>query len=97
MSTTGSVTIEPTLAQCIAVHNARMPRARRLRGALLRLMLNRPLAIAAGAALALPGVLLLLNDYAWESGATDGAALIALATGIAVAWAGITGRKPDWV
>jgi hypothetical protein len=29
-----------------------MPRARRLRGTLLRLMLNRPFAIAVGAALA---------------------------------------------
>jgi hypothetical protein len=74
-----------------------MARARRVRGALLRLMLNRPLAAAVGALLALPGVLLLVNDYAWESGATDGAALIALATGIALAWAGITGRKPDWI
>jgi hypothetical protein len=73
-----------------------MPRARRLRGLLLRLMLNRRAAIASGAAIASPGVLLLTNDYAWESGATEGAALIALATGIALIWTGITGRKADW-
>jgi hypothetical protein len=73
-----------------------MARARRLRGMLLRLMLNRPLAIAVGAALASPGVVLLANVYSWETGATDGFALVALATGIALVWAGVTGRRPDW-
>jgi hypothetical protein len=58
--------------------------------------LNRPLAIAAGAAVAAPGAVLLARDYAWESGATDGIALLTLATGIALAWAGITGRREDW-
>ena len=67
-----------------------------MRGVLLRLVLNRPLAIAVGAAIAAPAALLLAADYAWETGATDGLALLALATGIAVAWAGVTGRKPDW-
>lgn len=74
-----------------------MPRARRLRGLLLRLMLNRPLAIACGALVALPGVLLLMGDYEWESGATEGLALVTLATGIALAWAGVTGRREDWI
>ena len=37
------------------------------------------------------------GDYAWESGVTDGLALLAVATGIALAWAGFTGRKGDWV
>ncbi len=74
-----------------------MPRARRLRGTLLRLVLNRPLAIAAGVALALPGVTLLVGDYAWETGATDGLALVAFATGIALVWAGVSGRRPDWL
>lgn len=73
-----------------------MPRARRLRGVLLRLVLNRPLAIAVGALIASPGALLMLWDYAWESGVTDGLALIAIATGVALMWAGITGRHPDW-
>jgi hypothetical protein len=71
-------------------------RARRIRGVLLRLVLNRPLAIAIGIAIALPGALLLLNDYTWENGVTDGLSLIALATGIAIVWAGIAGRQPDW-
>ena len=74
-----------------------MPRPRRLRGLLLRLVLNRRAAIAVGAAIAAPGVWLLAGDYAWESGATEGLALIAVATGVAVAWAGITGRKADWI
>jgi len=74
-----------------------MPRARRLRGLVLRLVLNRPLAIGAGLATAAPGVLLMVGDYAWESGVTDGLGLLAVATGVAIAWAGVTGRKGDWV
>jgi len=74
-----------------------MPRARRLRGMLLRLVLNRPFALAAGAAAAFPGALLLVNDYSWETGVTDGLALVAFATGIALAWAGVSGRRPDWL
>ncbi len=74
-----------------------MTRARRLRGLLLRLVLNRPLAIAIGALIASPAVLLLVNDYLWETGVTDGAALVALATGIAVVWSGLSGRQADWV
>jgi hypothetical protein len=74
-----------------------MARARRLRGMLLRLMLNRPIAIGVGAAVALPGVMLLAGNYPWETGVTDGLALVTLATGVALLWAGVTGRRPDWV
>lgn len=74
-----------------------MVRARRVRGRLLRLVLNRPAAFAAGAAVAAPGAVLLLRDFPWESGATDGLALVLLATGIALVWAGLTGRKQDWI
>ncbi len=74
-----------------------MPRARRIRGTFLRLMLNRPLAIAAGALVASPGVVLLVNEYPWETGATDGLALVAFGTGIAMMWTGVRGRRPDWV
>jgi hypothetical protein len=49
-----------------------------------------------GIAIASPGALLLLNDYTWENGVTDGVSLIALATGIALVWAGVSGRQPDW-
>jgi hypothetical protein len=71
-------------------------RARRLRGLLLRLTLNRVLSVTLGTMLALPGAWLLFNDYSWETGATDGIALLVLATGIALLWVGISGRKPDW-
>ena len=73
-----------------------MGQGRRLRGHLLRLVRHRPLAIVAGALVALPGVLLLANDYRWETGVTDGLALIALATGAALMWSGVTGHQPDW-
>jgi hypothetical protein len=59
--------------------------------------LNRPVAVGTGVALAAPGVLLMMRDYAWESGVTDGVGLVAIATGIALAWAGLTGRRSDWV
>lgn len=70
---------------------------RRLRGMLLRVVLNRPRAMLIGAAVMAPAVWLLIQDYAWESGVTDGLALLALATGGALAWTGLTGRQPDWV
>ena len=54
-------------------------------------------AIAVGAAIGTPGVWLLVADYAWESGMTDGLALLTLATGVALAWTGVTGRQPDWI
>ena len=73
-----------------------MGHGRRLRGHLLRLVRHRPLATGIGALVALPGVLLIANDYAWETGTTDGLALIALATGAAVMWSGLTGHQPDW-
>ncbi len=71
-------------------------RTRRARGVLLRLVLNRPAAILVGAALAAPAAWLLLRDYAWESGLTDGLVMLALATGVALVWTGASGRQPDW-
>jgi hypothetical protein len=64
---------------------------------LLRLVLNRPVAVGVGTALAAPGVLLMVRDYAWESGISDGIALLTVATGAAIAWAGLTGRRRDWM
>jgi hypothetical protein len=74
-----------------------MVRGRRLRGVLLRLVLNRRVAIAIGVALAAPGIVLLARDYRWESGLTDGLALVTVATGAAIAWTGVTGRRGDWI
>jgi hypothetical protein len=82
---------------CGSGDNRRMPRARRLRGLLIRLVLNRPAAIAAGLALAAPAALVMARDYSWETGVTDGIALLILATGVALAWAGAIGRRADWV
>ena len=70
---------------------------RKTRGALLRLVLNRGLAIALGLALTLPSVWLWIDQFAWESSWTDGAALVAFATGCALVLAGLGGRRPDWV
>jgi hypothetical protein len=69
---------------------------RRVRGLLLRVVLNRRAAVALGCAIAAPGVLLAWRDYSWESGVTDGLALVTIATGVAIAYAGISGRQPDW-
>ena len=74
-----------------------MARGRRIRGIVLRLVLNRRIAIAAGAAIASPAVVVLANDYAWETGVTDGLVLVAAATGLAILWAGISGRTADWI
>ena len=70
---------------------------KRVRGWLLRLVLNRPFAIILGLALAAPSAWLLLHDYTWENGATDGLSLIVGATGIALFLAGAGGRRPDWM
>jgi hypothetical protein len=70
---------------------------RRLRGLVLRLVLNRPVAIGCGLLMLLPGLWLFRTDQRWESGATDGVALLLVATGAAIAWTGVTGRRGDWV
>jgi len=69
---------------------------RRARGALLRLTRNRALAIAGGAALAVPaGWIEFTGRYsAWW---VDGLCLVLGATGVAILWTGIGGVKPDWV
>lgn len=69
---------------------------KRFRGALLRLVLKRPVAIALGLALLLPAAWLMMQDLPWESAATDGLGLIVGATGAALVLAGIGGRRPDW-
>ena len=74
-----------------------VPRVRRLRGRLLRLILRRPAAITLGLCLLAPAVYVTVVDLPWESGATEGAALILGATGAALVLAGIGGRRPDWV
>ena len=70
---------------------------RRLRGFVLRRAYSRRAAIAAGLALVAPAGALWLFDFAWESGLTDGLALVLGATGFAFVVAGIQGRTADWV
>ena len=70
---------------------------KRVRGSLLRLLLNRPAAIALGIVLTAPAVWLLTQDLPWESPITDGLGLVVGATGVAFLLAGIGGRRPDWI
>ena len=69
---------------------------RRARGAVLRLVRRRLLAIVAGAALTAPAVWIeFFSRYdAWW---VDGVALVLGATGVALVWAGCTGARPDWI
>ena len=69
---------------------------RRTRGALLRLVRRRRVAIVTGALLIAPAAWLELggHDGAWW---VDGLSLILGATGAAILWTGITGARPDWV
>ena len=70
---------------------------RRLRGWFIRLVLNRTLSIILGLALLAPAAWLFFGDYSWESPVTDGLQLILGATGAALLFAGIGGRRPDWI
>ena len=73
-----------------------MNRLKRLRGALIRIVLKRSLAILVGSILLTPAVWLLAQDFPWETPVTDGLGLILGATGLAFIVAGVGGRKPDW-
>jgi hypothetical protein len=70
---------------------------RRLRGALLRTVLDRRMAVVAGLLLLAPAIVIWTGDYAWESWMTDGLALVCSATGAALLVAGLSGRRPDWI
>ena len=69
---------------------------KRLRGALLRMALQRPAAISIGILLMAPAVWMLVDELPWESPATDGLGLILGATGFAFLATGLAGRRPDW-
>jgi len=70
---------------------------KRLRGWLLRLVRNRTVAIGLGLSLLIPAAWLLVQDFPWETSITDGLGLIVGATGAALLFAGIGGRRPDWL
>jgi hypothetical protein len=69
---------------------------RRARGALLRLVRRRFVAVAVGVAFAGPVAWLELSghDDAWW---IDGLSLILAATGLALIWTGVFGSTPDWI
>ena len=70
---------------------------RRVRGWLIRLVLNRALSIVLGLILLTPAIWLWVGDYHWETAVTDGLSLVLGATGAALVIAGVGGRKPDWI
>jgi polyferredoxin len=70
---------------------------RRLRGWLIRLVLNRTASVLLGLALLAPAVWLWSGNHPWESPVTDGLGLVLGATGAALLFAGIGGRRPDWI
>ena len=68
---------------------------RKLRGAVLRFVRRRRLAIALGLALVGPSAWFELSgrgDAWWQ----EGLALVAGATGLAIFWTGLVGVPPDW-
>src|SRR5438477_5584567 len=70
---------------------------KRLRGWFLRLALNRTWSIVLGLILLAPALWLFFGEYAWETPVTDGLQLVFGATGAALLFAGIGGRRPDWI
>ena len=69
---------------------------RRVRGAILRLVRRRALAMTIGAALVVPSAWVELSGR-YSSWWIEGAALVVGATGLALFWTGLTGLSPDWV
>ena len=69
---------------------------RRVRGAILRLVRRRGLAIGVGLLLAIPAAWV---EFSGRYGGwwVDGLALVVGATGLAIFWTGLTGLAPDWV
>ena len=69
---------------------------RRVRGGLLRFVRRRPLALIVGLTLAIAAGWIEFSGRfaAWW---IEGLALVIGATGVALAWTGLTGVSPDWI
>ena len=70
---------------------------RRVRGALLRLVLDRLRAAIVGSLLTAAFVTQLAVEFTWESWLSDGLGLLLGATGVALLFAAAGGRRPDWI
>ena len=81
----------------LTVQLLKMPKARRLRGALLRLALSRPMALTSGLVLLVPAIVIAVADYPWENWLSDGLGLIGAGTGAALVFTALQGRRPDWI
>jgi ABC-type uncharacterized transport system permease subunit len=68
---------------------------RRARGALLRLVRRRLVAVLVGVAVAGPAAWLELSGR-YDAWWIDGVSLILAATGLALIWTGVFGSTPDW-
>ncbi len=68
---------------------------RRSRGALLRLVRRRLLVTVIGLLMVVPAAYLQISGRfsAWW---VEGLSLVVGATGVALAWTGLTGLSPDW-
>ena len=69
---------------------------RRARGAILRLVRRRALALTCGALLIAPAAWLHLSGR-FDAWWIEGLSLVLGATGAAIFWTGLTGVPPDWV
>ena len=69
---------------------------RRARGALLRLVRRRSIAIVVGVAVAGPAAWLEFSGR-YDAWWVDGLSLILCATGLGLIWSGVTGITPDWI
>jgi hypothetical protein len=69
---------------------------RRVRGAILRLVRRRALAISIGLALVMPAAWAEISGR-FDAWWVEGLALVSGATGIALLWTGLTGLSPDWI
>ncbi len=70
---------------------------RRARGALLRFVRRRPVAIVVGALLVVPAAWLELTRSLRRAGGSTALSLVLGATGAAILWTGLTGARPDWI
>jgi ABC-type transport system involved in cytochrome c biogenesis permease component len=69
---------------------------RRSRGALLRIVRHRRLAMILGLVMILPSAYIQF-DRRLDAWWLEGLSLVVGATGLALFWTGLTGVSPDWV